>query len=170
MQKGDTGREGTHKAFATADAHSHQDIRIALTRWWTSADMDDAVDTKDEDENKRQGQIKQEASGGGGEAAAAATTTRVQQSSQKESNWGGIRGLFQGENRVRDELWRGSATLKSTLRTEQTASPGGVPQPLALDYALDYACLTANNLGFWCRPFLSTSGVGWVGRGHRLTK
>lgn len=29
---------GTHKAFATAEAHSHQDFRIALTRWCTSAD------------------------------------------------------------------------------------------------------------------------------------
>lgn len=29
--------EHTHKAFATADAHSHQDFRIALIRWCTSA-------------------------------------------------------------------------------------------------------------------------------------
>ena len=30
---GRTASQGTHKAFATAEAHSHQDIRIAFTRW-----------------------------------------------------------------------------------------------------------------------------------------
>lgn len=30
-------QQATHKAFATADAHCHQLIRIAVIRWWTSA-------------------------------------------------------------------------------------------------------------------------------------
>lgn len=33
-------QQGTHKAFATADAHSHQDFLIALIRWCTSAGAD----------------------------------------------------------------------------------------------------------------------------------